>query len=104
MIGRVGEMLRLERDAITHPIDLAAFSDGRAVDEIARIKLEPGLVAEDVHAPSGDGILQTSNQSGCPAGRPANNIIVIVAATDDDLRMRVADPFLDQMRRAEVER
>ena len=80
MVGRIREHLRLEHDRVALAVQLAGLADDRAVDEIARIELDPRLFGQDLHHAARHRILDPRHQPGCGDRRAAHHPIMIIAA------------------------
>ncbi len=90
-------MLRLEAEGEVLLIGDAALADDGAVEEVARVELDPGLVRPDLHDPPALRLLDMSREGEHPASAPQHEVVV-VAALDP------ADPLADRVGRGEVER
>src|SRR5207249_552545 len=51
LVGRVGKMLRLHREAVAMPVYDPVLAAQRPVEEVAGIELESGLRRVDLHYP-----------------------------------------------------
>ena len=85
-------------------MDAAIFAGHGAVEEIARIELDAGLVGQEFEDAAGQRIFDPRRQPRFADGAAAQAKIVIVALADPKLFVRVADARADAMRFAEIER
>ena len=63
MVGRVREVLRLQAEPVGLPVHLAAGSDQRRVEEVARVELDPRLGRVDLHDPTGRRLMHPGSQA-----------------------------------------
>src|SRR6185312_16380033 len=101
-VGRVGPGLRFEAEGIRLPIESVAFAAQRAVEEVAGIELQAGLVGQQLHdAPAMRGF---DPRSEAHAIALHQTIIVIVAAAAPQLLVIGSDTRADRFELAEIER
>ena len=104
-MGVSGKSLGLEREAVRLAIGVARFADRGAVEEIAGIELHAGLVGEQFEDPAAGGILDPRHQMEIAGRRAGDDIIVVIALAEADLRVApVADAGADRRGGAEIER
>ena len=125
LVGRVREVLGLERVPRTLPVGVAADAHQRAVEEVAAVELHARLVGPDGQQPAarrveGAGGEVEPVRAGGGRGLLVQDPVVVVALGDQQLalaaggrreagrdvvrRADVVDPRADGVRRAEVER
>ena len=84
---------------------MAGFADRRAVEEIAGVELDAGLVGEQFEDAAAAGILDPRHQMEIAGRRAGDDVIVVIALAEADLRVApVADAGADHARLAEIER
>src|SRR5215218_10830360 len=104
VVGRVGEVLGLQGETVALPVGAAAGPDHGAVEEVARVELDAGLVGEDLQYPPAARVLQPGRQLQ-PGAAPVEHPVVVVAAADLELlEAVVTDPLTDPGRTGEVHR
>ncbi|KAG5719920.1 hypothetical protein E4T56_gene15533, partial [Termitomyces sp. T112] len=85
MVGRIGKLLRLQRDAVAHAIDVPVLAQHRAVDESACIELDPRLGGKHFQHPARGPVGQTRQELGRLGQPRVDGEIVVVAARDRQL-------------------
>src|SRR5215211_4770989 len=104
VVGRVGEVLGLQGETVALPVGAAAGPDHGAVEEVARVELDAGLVGEDLQHPPAARVLQPGRQLQ-PGAAPVEHPVVVVAAADLELlEAVVTDALADPGRTGEVHR
>ena len=62
MVGRVGEMLRLQAEPVALFVDATRLARQRAVEEVARIELHARFCRKDFQYPATRGLLHPSRK------------------------------------------
>src|SRR5580698_2858199 len=103
-VGRVRELLSLECDAISHPVQVAVFADQGAIEEIPRIYLQAGFGGPHLEHTSRARLLQPGRQFWIASEAGVERKIVVIAAAGHDLRiMSVTNAIIDRSAASEVE-
>src|SRR5215213_5561525 len=104
VVGRVRVVLGLQSQAVALAVGAAAGPDQGAVEEVARVELDAGLVGEDLQYPPAARVLQPGRQLQ-PGAAPVEHPVVVVAAADLELlEAVVTDALADPGRTGEVHR
>src|SRR5215211_4066779 len=104
VVGRVGEVLGLQGEAVALAVGAAAGPDHGAVEEVARVELDAGLIGQDLQHPTTARVLQPGRQLQ-PGAAPVQHPVVVVAAAELQLlEAVVTDPLTDPGRAGEVHR
>src|SRR6202034_3213632 len=91
LVRRVRKVLRLERDAVGLPVQALPLAQHTAGEEIAGVELQAGLGRQQLEHPARGPVLEPS-RAAQPAGRATQDEIVVIAASDRELRLRaIAD-------------
>ena len=93
-VGRVGEELRLERDAVALAVAAAAGRAAGAVEEVAGVDLQARLVAPQL---DGGARLRGGERRGPAQAAAADDEVVVDAAGVDDLRVLGAQRRTDRL-------
>src|SRR4051794_14400006 len=83
LIRGVGEFLRLEGDAVAHPVHMAMLADQRAVEKIAGIELHAWLSGQHLEHAARGWILESSSELGRGGEAGIEREIMIIAAAGD---------------------
>ena len=102
MIGRIGEVLRLQAERAAMLVNMAGFACDCAVEEIAGVELQPGLRRRDIERSAALRILELRGVTQ-PRVAIQDPVMVVALAVLDLLVIRV-DARADRGRLAEVER
>lgn len=96
-------MLRFKTKAVVNIIDPATFTDLAAVQEIARIQLEPRFRSPDLQQPSG---LRIQDPCRLPERSPltVQNEVMVIAFSKAELLVGLVDTRTYRRRRCKVER
>src|ERR1041385_8098838 len=97
-------MLRLETERAAMPVHLPALSFNSPIQEVAGVKLNPGLRRADVDGAPADGIHEPSGVAQNPRPGLIQDPVVVVAVPEAELLVRRVDPRAHRGRCAEVER
>ena len=106
LVRRVREVLGLQRKAIALAVLPATRAVQRAVEEVARVELDPRLVGLDRQQASAGRI----EQLGCSVeltrlGRwVVEHEVVVIPTSEHELLVAVADALADRVERREIER
>src|SRR5438045_2544814 len=104
MVRRVREVLRLEAHAVALPIREAARAEQASIEKIARVELDPGLGrldVEDAAAARVDESGRRVERAGWRSRRHVEDPVVVVAASQQQLRVAATDPSADRRRPTE---
>src|SRR5437660_3062670 len=104
LIDRSGEQLRLERESVALPVQAPALADPGAVEEIARIELNPRVIAEQLQYPTRGRVLGARDQARLRRRLLADHPVVVEASAEDDLFIaRITDIAPDRLCNPKVE-
>ena len=103
LVGRVGEVLRLEAEPEPVAVHRTALAGDRAVEEVPRVELHARLRRRDVHDAAG-GRLAHRDDAPERAGVAVEHPVVVVALAVRDLLVLRVDAGADRGGGAEVER
>ena len=105
LIWRIREFLWLQRDPVTHTIEMAVFAGQCAIEIIARVNLQPGFGCQYFEHPSRLSILQPSRKFRLFGGTLVEGEIMVVATAEADLLVPAgADGISNPARLTEIER
>ena len=102
-VGGVGIVLGLEADGGALVVHDALLAGDGAVEEVAAVDLDAGLVGEDLEVDAGGGAVKLRGGSVDVAGGIQHPVVVIAVAVAD-LLVVGGDAVADEVCRAEVER
>ena len=80
VVGAVGELLRFERQRLAVALRLAVFADALAVEEVAAVNLQSGLVAQHLDGTSRGGFSDRGDLLDAAFGLAVDHPVVVVAA------------------------
>src|SRR5262249_57611619 len=103
LVGRVGEVLRLQAEGVALLVAVSALAGDGAVEEVAGVELYARLGREDLHDPA----RRRLGDEGGPleAGPlPHEDEVVVVPPPADELLVLLPDPGPDGERLPELER
>src|SRR5262245_25530249 len=103
MIWRIGKVLGLEHDRAAVRIRDSALSMNRPIEKVAGVELQSRLRSRDVERTSRCRIDDADGMHEARGALPVEHPVVIVTATEPQLRVFRADARADRRRRAEVE-
>src|SRR5712664_2379905 len=103
-IWRVGIGLRLQAQRVILAVNSAIYSGHGPVEEIARIKLDTGLICQNFEDPARLWIFHAGSKTGVAGAAAAQAEIVIVALADLNLFNGIAQARADPIGDAEIER
>src|ERR1700712_5723999 len=104
LIGCIRKLLRLERDAVAHAVEVAALAHERPVKEVAGVELQAGLSGQNLqHAPRFR-IFQSGSKLRCSGQPLIQREIMVVALSEADLFIApVADAVGDNTGPSKIE-
>src|SRR3546814_17904777 len=88
LVGRIGEFLRFNRDAVALSIEMAVLADERAVEEVAGIDLHSRLGRQHVAHASARGCLEPRGALGSRRTPRVQRQLMDVAPTCQDTSAR----------------
>src|SRR5690242_10300877 len=105
VVGGVGEVLGLEGEGVALAVGLLADAQESAVEEVAAVELDAGLVGVYFDGAAVLGLPEPSSEPHAMAvGLSAEDEVVVVAAAEDELLVVTTQSLADRGRLAEVER
>src|SRR3990170_7392641 len=105
LVRCVGEQLRLKRNPVAHAVDMPSLANQRAVEEVAGIDLDPGLIGKYLQHAARHRVLEPGGELWFGRLARVEHEVVIDPAPDDDLRVApVTDNLVQHAPGREVER
>ncbi len=104
IVGRVREHLGLQRNAVTHPVEVSVFAHQGADQMVARVNLQARSGCPHFEHASGARIFKASCQFGGAGEAGVECKVVVIAAAQDNLRIpAIANALVDLSRAGEIE-
>ena len=104
MVGRIGELLRLQRDRLTEAQRLAILAVVRTIEEVAAVELKSYLIRRHIHAAARRGIVERSHCLYLTVILTRENPVHVVAVAELELVVISIDTLADDVRLTEIVR
>src|SRR6266540_924999 len=104
MVRRVGKMLGLETEAGAVRVHPPALPRDRAVEEVARVELHPGLGRADIERAPAARLYQAGGVRKTRSAAAVEHPVVVVSPAKAQLHVVLRDARADPCRGAKIER